>query len=116
MRMRPHRKNLVIWSSSAGPADRYSAPRPRRRARPRPVRWLAWMVLTHRRPVFLVTGGLLIVIWMLLPSTMLFVPGMLLVGLGAPGANPPPGWSSPTTAMVKMTNSGVRGGTDTNVT
>ena len=116
MRLRPHRRGLVVWSSSAGPADRYSAPRPRRTARPRPIRWLGWMVLTHRRPVFLVTGVLLIVIWMLLPSTMLFVPGMLLVGLGAPGASPLPGGLSPTAAMVRMTNSGVRGGNDTNAT
>jgi len=74
------------------------------------------MVLTHRRPVLLVTGALLIVIWMQLPSTMLFVPGMLLVGLGAPAASPLPGRLSPAAAMVRMTNSGVRGGNDTNVT
>ena len=116
MRMRPHRRNVVVWSSSAAPAGRYSAPRPRRRARPRPIRWLTWIVLTHRRPLLVVAGVLLIVIWMLLPSTMLFVPGLLLVGLGAPGASPLPGPMSPTAAMVKMTNTGVRGGTDTNAT
>jgi hypothetical protein len=114
MSMRPHHRNLVVWSSSVGPADRYIAPTSTRIARPRPIRWLIWIVLTHRRPVFLVTGALLIVIWMLLPSTMVFVPGMLLVGLGAPGASPLPGRLSPTAAMVRMTNSGIRRGNDTN--
>lgn len=114
MRMRPRRRNLVVWSSSVGPADRYIAPKPARRARPRPIRLLIWTVLTYRRPVFLVTGALLFVIWMLLPSTMVFVPGLLLVGLGAPAESPLPGRLSPTAAMVRMTNSGIRGGTDTN--
>jgi hypothetical protein len=114
MSMRPRRRNLVVWSSSVGPADRYIAPRPARIARPRPIRWLIWMVLTHRRPVFLVTGALLILTWMLLPGTMAFVPGMLLVGLGAPSASPLPGRLSPTAAMVRMTSSGIRGGNDTN--
>jgi hypothetical protein len=114
MRMRPHRRNLVVWSSSVGPADRYIAPRLTRSARPRPIRWLIWMVLTHRRPVFLVTGALLFVIWMLLPSIMVFVLGLLLVGLGAPGASPLPGRLSPTAAMVRMTNCGIRGRNDTN--
>jgi hypothetical protein len=116
MRMRPYRRNLVVWSSSFGPADRYSAPRSPRIARPGPIRWLIWMVLTHRRPVLLITGALLIVIWMVLPSTMAFVPGMLVVGLGAPGDGPLPGLLSPTAAMVRMTSSGVRGGDDTNAT
>jgi len=116
MRMRPHRRSLVVWSLSAGPADRYSAPRSPRIARPRPIRWLAWMVWTHRRPVFLVTGALFIVIWMMLPSTMLLVPGLLVLGLGVPGDCALPGLLSPTAAMVRMTNSGVRGGNDTNAT
>ena len=114
MRMRPDRRNLVVWSSSAVPADRYSAPRSPRIARSRRIRWLIWIVLTHRRLVFLVTGALLMVIWMLRPSTMVFVPGMLLVGLSAPGGRPLPGLLSDTTAVVRMTNSGIRGGTDTN--
>ena len=38
MRLRPHRRNLVVWSSSAGPAGRYGAlrftrPGPDRRIR-----------------------------------------------------------------------------------
>lgn len=27
MRLRPHRRNLVVWNSSVGPAKRYGAPR-----------------------------------------------------------------------------------------
>ncbi len=33
MRLRPHRRNLVVWSSSAGPAGRYGPPRFTRLAR-----------------------------------------------------------------------------------
>jgi len=112
--MRPYRRNVGVWSSSVGPADRHSAAGRTRIARSRPVRWLVWMLLPRRRPVFLVTGMLLIVIWMLVPGTMLFVPGMLLVGLSAPGGSPLPGLLSPTAAIVRMTHSGVRGLNDTN--
>ncbi len=84
------------------------------RARLRPIRWLAWMVRSHPQPVLLVTGALLIVIWMLWPSTLAFVPGMLVLGLGTPGGSPLPGRLSPTAALARMTNSGVRGGEDTN--
>lgn len=31
MWLRPHRRNLVIWNSSVGPADRYGAPQYKRR-------------------------------------------------------------------------------------
>jgi hypothetical protein len=31
MRLRPHRRDLVIWNSSAGPASRYGAPQYKRR-------------------------------------------------------------------------------------
>ena len=39
MMLRPHRRNLVIWSSSANLADRYGGLRFTRLARPRPIRW-----------------------------------------------------------------------------
>lgn len=38
MRLLPHRGNLVVWSQSACPADRYAAPRFTRPARTRRVR------------------------------------------------------------------------------
>jgi hypothetical protein len=60
---------------------------------------MAW---THRRPVFLATGALLMVIWMMLPGTMLFVPGMLVVALGAPGDSALPGMLSDTAALLRI--------------
>ena len=39
MMLRPHRRNLVIWSSSANLADRYGGLRFTRLARRRPIRW-----------------------------------------------------------------------------
>ncbi len=50
MMLRLHRRNLVIWSTSVGPADRYRAPRLTRPAR---TRWI---------PRFIRTGALLVVI------------------------------------------------------
>jgi hypothetical protein len=38
MRRRAHRRNLVMWDSSAGPAGRYGAPGLRRRTRTRQIR------------------------------------------------------------------------------
>ncbi len=38
MRLRPHRRNLVVWSSSADPAGRYGAQRFTRPARTGPIR------------------------------------------------------------------------------
>lgn len=101
MRMRSRRRNLVVWKQSVSPADRYSAPRFTGITRPRPIRWLAWTVQTRWRPIFLVTGALLIIIWMVLPSTMTFVPGMLVLGLSVPDARSDTGLLTPTTAMVR---------------
>ena len=50
MMLRLHRRNLVIWSTSVGPADRYGAPRLTRPAR------------TRRIPRCIRTGALLVVI------------------------------------------------------
>ena len=38
MRLRAHRRNLVVWSTSVGPAGRYGAPRFTRLARTRRIR------------------------------------------------------------------------------
>ena len=40
MRLRPHRRNLVVWSSAAGPVHRYYAPRFTRLTRARRIRRL----------------------------------------------------------------------------
>jgi hypothetical protein len=50
MMLRLHRRNLVIWSTSVGPADRYGAPQLTRPAR------------TRRIPRCIRTGALLVVI------------------------------------------------------
>lgn len=105
MRIRSGRRNLVAWKQSVAPADRYSAPRFTRIAQPKPirrvVRWLAWTLHTRWRPIFLVTGALLIVMWMALPSTMAFVPGILVLGLAVPDSRSDTGLFTPTTAMVR---------------
>jgi hypothetical protein len=101
MRMWAHRRDLARWKRPAGPADPYHAPRPMPAARPRPIRWVAWTVRTRWRPIFLVTGGLLIILWMAQPSTMAFVPGMLVLGLAMPDGRSDAGMFSHTAAMVR---------------
>jgi len=115
MRMRSPRRNSVVWRS-AGPAERYSALSLTHISRPRRIRW--WLhggmvlsvigmrkvsrtVRTRWRPIFLVTGGLLLGSGVLLPSTIAFVSGMLVLGLSAPDARARVGLLSPTTAMVR---------------
>jgi hypothetical protein len=88
MRLRSLRWNLVVWTPSAGPADPFGAPG---------LAHLAWTVRAHRRPIFLVTGLLLMAIGLMLPSAVIFVAGMLVVGLSVPAAGP----RSPTAAMVR---------------
>jgi hypothetical protein len=99
--MRSHRRKLVVWKQSVRPVDRYSALRVTRIARPGLFRWLAWTVRARWRPIFLVAGALLIVTWMVLPSTMAFVPGMLVLGLSAPDARSDTGLFTLPTAMVR---------------
>jgi hypothetical protein len=90
MRLRSHRRNLVVWSPSV-PADNFGTPRPAR------LRWIRWwlrtgalltvigairLVRTVRarwRPVLVVTGTLLMVVGIVLPSGMTLVPGMLVL-------------------------------------
>jgi hypothetical protein len=89
MRMRSLYWNLLVWNPSAGPADPYGAPR---------FTHIAWAVRTRWRPIFLITGALLMVTsLMLLHSTAAFIAGLLLVAASAPAAGP----QSPDTAMVR---------------
>jgi hypothetical protein len=70
MRLRTHRRNLVAWSPSAGPADRYGAPRR-----------LAHAVRSRWRP--LLAGGVLTVAGLMLRSGAwgaVIVPGIWLLG------------------------------------
>jgi hypothetical protein len=60
------------------------------------IRRLARTARTRWRPILLVTGGLLLVAGMAFPVSMAFVPGMLVVALGAPDTRP----HVPTAAMV----------------
>jgi hypothetical protein len=57
---------------------------------------LARTARIRRRPIFFVTGVLLMVLDMAWPATMAFVPGMLVLALGVPDARP----RSPEAAMV----------------
>lgn len=94
MRMRSHRRNLVVWNPSAGPADRYGGQRFTQIARPRRIRWwfrtgallsvigarrLARTLRTRWRLMLLVTGMALMVIGVLLPSGMVLTPGTLVL-------------------------------------
>ena len=90
MRLRSHRRNLVVWSPSV-PAGNFGAPR---LVRPRRIRWwlrtgalltiigatrLLRTVRTRWRPVLATTGALLMVAGIVLPSGMTLVPGILVL-------------------------------------
>lgn len=94
MRTRSHGRNLVTWKPSAGPADRYGASRFMSFTRHRRIRWwirtgalfavvgirrLALTVRARWRPMFLITGAILTVVGVVLPSSMAFVPGLLVL-------------------------------------
>ena len=88
--------NLVAWKPSAGPADPFGAPR---------LTHLAWAVRARWRPVFLATGALIMVAGMMLPSTIAFIAGLLVLGVSVPDTRP----RSLTTAMVRAWTSPHRG-------
>jgi len=88
MHMRSLRWNLVVWKPSAGPADPFGAPG---------FTHLAWVVRIRWRPIFLITGVLIMVVGLALPSAVAFVAGMLAVGVSVPAGRP----HSPTAAMVR---------------
>jgi hypothetical protein len=58
---------------------------------------LARTVRNRSRPIFLATGMALIVVEILQPDTMAFVPGVVIVGLGVPNVST----LSDTFAMVR---------------
>jgi hypothetical protein len=98
MRLRPHRRNLVVWSSSAGPAHRYHAPRFTRLTRASRIRrfflngallavigliGLARAVRPRWRP--LLAGGVLTVVGVVLRSGaggVALLPGLLFLLYG----------------------------------
>jgi hypothetical protein len=88
MQLRSLRWNLVVWRPSAGPADPDGAPRFAR---------LAWAVRARWRPICLVTGAFLMVSGLLLPSTVVFLAGLVAVGSAAPDGRLP----SATAARVR---------------
>ena len=112
MRRRSHRRNLVVWTSSAGPADRYGAPRVRRLARTRRIhRWirigalfaliglmrLPHAVRTRWRPMLLLAGGALTTAGVLLSTGVTFIVGLLvlLLTLLIPSDHPPTAFVDP---------------------
>jgi hypothetical protein len=88
MQMRALRWNLVAWNPSAGPADPYGAPR---------FAHLAWTARARWRRICLVTGVLLMVTGLMLPSAVVFIAGVLAVGSSAPDAR----LRSVTTARIR---------------
>jgi hypothetical protein len=99
MRMRPHRRSLMVWSSPGSPAGRIGAPAftPRR---PGPIRrWLrtgalltvigiarlAHVMQAHWRFALTVTGAPLVVIGVMLPSGWAFLGGLLALLLALLG-------------------------------
>ena len=93
MRMRSHRRNRVVWSSSAAPASRSGDRSCTQLARGGRIRWwlrtgalltvigvmrLAPIMRARRRYGFLLTGTLLTVISVMLGSMAAFFCGMLV--------------------------------------
>jgi hypothetical protein len=87
-------RRLAVWSSSAGPAGRYGAPRAGRLARTRRIRrWirtgalfaviglmrLPGVVWTRRRPTLLLAGGVLTVAGIIMSSGVTLIPGLLVL-------------------------------------
>lgn len=95
MRLRAHRRNLVVWSSSVGPADRAGTPRLARRIRNRRVRrfirtgalftvlgLLRFAGGAWPRGRLILAGALLTVAGIVLrsqPAGVVLLPGLLLI-------------------------------------
>ncbi len=88
MRARSRRRNLVVWSSSAGPAARRDTPAcprtTRIRRRVRICVLLALIGMTRvaravRAPRLLLAGAVLIVAGVVLPAGLILIAGMLIL-------------------------------------
>ena len=102
MRLRPHRRSLVMWSSSAGPPGRYGAPRFTQPARSRRIRrWIrngallavigVIRLVTTVRGRWLLAGGVLTVVGLMLRNgagSVVLLPGLmfLVLALLTPGS------------------------------
>ena len=99
MRMRSHRRNLVEWSAVGAPASRSADQRFTRFARSGRIRWwlrtgalltfigvmrLARIMRVRWRSAFLLSGALLIVVGVMLPSLAAFCSGPLVVLFAMP--------------------------------
>jgi hypothetical protein len=94
MRLRPHRRNLTVWSSSAVAASRPARRRSTRPARARRVRWwlrtgalltilgVLWLSRTTRarwEPVSLLVGTLVALAGLMLSAAGAFFAGLLIL-------------------------------------
>ena len=93
MRLRPHRRSLVMWSSSAGPPGRYGAPRFTRPARSRRIRrWIRNGALlavigvirlaTTARGRWLLAGAVLTAVGLILRNgagSVVLLPGLMFL-------------------------------------
>ena len=125
MRLRPHRRTMVVWSSSSGRTVRHAVQQMTRSARPGRIRWwlrtgalltiigairLAQTVRTYPRPAISLAGMVITVIGASLPSEAVLVSGfgVLLLALFMPSepasapARPSSArpWSSPLTPYL----------------
>jgi len=97
MRMRSHRRSLMIWTPPGGRTGGYGVPAFTRLAGRRPIRrWfrtgvllavigitrLARTMRARRGSIFLVAGTLLVIIGMTLSSAGALVPGLLVLLVG----------------------------------
>ena len=96
MRIRSLSWNLIVWKPSSGPADPFGAPR---------FTHMAWAIRVRWRLIILATGALLMVLGLMLPSTIAFIAGMLVMGLSAQDARS----HSHTAAMVRAWTSPRKG-------
>jgi hypothetical protein len=94
MRLRSHRRNLIVWTSAAVPVGRNGTPKFRRPARSRRIhRWvrtgalfaiIGLMRLPHVarirwRPMLLLAAGAFTVAGFMLSSGLILIPGILVL-------------------------------------